>query len=128
MEGTSRTLRFPKLTARPLPSKTDVSGGGLIHLVLLRCWIMVNTKLTRKTRSIKMMLKAMAMPKSPLLTSITVAVVKTRVCPEMLPPTIMEAPTSEIIAPKPAMTAASSGSRVSFSSNHSIWVRVAPRA
>ena len=37
------------------------------------------------------------------------AVVSTRVSPTMLPPTMVAAPTSEITAPKPAMTAASMG-------------------
>ena len=40
----------------------------------------------------------MARPKSPLLTSITTAVVSTRVWSVMLPPTICEAPTSEIVS------------------------------
>ena len=56
---------------------------------------------------------AMAMSKLPLLTSMTVAVVSTRVRPRMLPPTIVEAPTSEITPPKPPMIAASSESRAS---------------
>jgi hypothetical protein len=36
----------------------------------------------------------------------SVAVVNTRVCPRTLPPTIIEAPTSETTAPNPAMTPA----------------------
>jgi hypothetical protein len=57
-----------------------------------------------------------------------VAVVSTRVDPLRLPPTIKDAPTSEITAPKPAMTAASMGKRASFKSVHTIWGREAPRA
>ena len=43
----------------------------------------------------------MATSKLPLLVSSTVAVVSTRVEPLMLPPTMSEAPTSEMTAPKP---------------------------
>ena len=46
----------------------------------------------------------------------------------MLPPTMSEAPTSEMTAPKPAMTAASMGSRASLISVHTSWAREAPRA
>jgi len=70
----------------------------------------------------------MATSKLPLPVSITVAVVSTRVWPLMLPPTMIEAPTSEITPPKPAMTAARSGSRASLSSSHTICGREAPRA
>src|SRR5215510_11565359 len=52
---------------------------------------------------------AMAMSKLPFVVSITVAVVSTRVWPRMLPPTIIEAPISEMTPPNPAMTAASIG-------------------
>ena len=48
---------------------------------------------------------AMATSKLPLPVSSTIAVVSVRVWPLMLPPTIMEAPISEITPPKPAMTA-----------------------
>ena len=44
----------------------------------------------------------------------------------MLPPTIIDAPTSEITPPKPAITAASIGSRASRSSTQTICAREAP--
>ena len=47
----------------------------------------------------------MAISKLPLLVSKTVAVVNTRVWPRMLPPTIIEAPTSDMTPPNPAMIA-----------------------
>ena len=56
------------------------------------------------------------------------AVVSVRVWPLMLPPTIMEAPISEMIPPNPAMTAASIGSRASRSTIHTICSREAPSA
>jgi len=40
-------------------------------------------------------------------------VVNTRVCPRMFPPTIMDAPTSEMTEPKPAIKAAKRGKRAS---------------
>ena len=72
--------------------------------------------------------RAMAMSKLPRLVSMTVAVVRTRVYPLMFPPTMMEAPTSEMTPPKPAMTAASSGSLASRMRIRTICRRVAPRA
>ena len=50
--------------------------------------------------------RAMAASKFPFPVSMTVAVVSTRVYPLMLPPTMMEAPTSEMTPPNPAMMAA----------------------
>ncbi len=70
----------------------------------------------------------MAVSKLPLLTSRTVAVVSTRVWPAMLPPTISDAPTSEIAAPNPAIAAARSGSRASRTSSHRYCSRYAPSA
>ena len=52
--------------------------------------------------------------------------VSTRVCPAMFPPTMSAAPTSEMTAPKPAMPAASSGSRASIATAHSERTRPAP--
>src|SRR5438093_1019844 len=60
----------------------------------------------------------MATSKLPLAVSITVAVVRTRVWPRMLPPTIIDAPISEMTPPKPAITAASIGRRSSRTSSH----------
>ncbi len=51
----------------------------------------------------------MAISKFPRLVSMTVAVVKTREYPLIFPPTMMEAPTSEMTPPNPAMTAANKG-------------------
>ncbi len=53
--------------------------------------------------------------------------VSTRVWWRMLPPTIIAAPTSEITLPKPAMSAASSGSRASRHSHQTVCQRDAPR-
>ena len=75
-----------------------------------------------------MTLSAIAISKLPRPVSITVAVVSTRVEPLMFPPTMIEAPTSEITPPKPAITAASSGRRASRSSSRTICGRVAPSA
>ncbi len=72
--------------------------------------------------------RAMATSKLPRPVSMTVAVVSTREYPLMLPPTMMEAPTSEITPPNPAMTAASRGSRASLIRSQTICMRVAPRA
>ena len=46
----------------------------------------------------------------------------------MLPPTIKDAPTSEMTAPNPAMSAARSASRASRTSTHRSWPREAPSA
>ena len=70
----------------------------------------------------------MATSKLPLPVSRTMAVVSVRVWPLMLPPTIMDAPISEMMPPKPAMTAASMGSRASRSTTHTICTREAPSA
>ncbi len=51
----------------------------------------------------------------------------TRVWCRMLPPTIIAAPTSEMTLPKPAMSAASSGSRASRQSHQTVCQRDAPR-
>ena len=66
----------------------------------------------------RMRLRAIAISKLPLLFSNTVAVVSTRVCPRILPPTIIDAPTFEITPPNPAITAASSGSRASLDNSY----------
>ena len=73
------------------------------------------------------MASAIATSKLPLPVSSTMAVVSVRVWPLMLPPTIIDAPISEITPPKPAMTAASTGNRASFSTHHTICGREAPR-
>jgi hypothetical protein len=72
-----------------------------------RCWIEVSAQFTRNVISSRISESAIATSKLPFPVSSTVAVVKTRVDPRILPPTIIEAPTSEITPPKPAMTAAS---------------------
>ncbi len=72
-------------------------------------------------------LNASALLNSPLDVSSTMAVVSTRVWPLMFPPTIMDAPTSEITEPNPAMSAANSGRRASRHSNQIICPREAPR-
>ena len=69
---------------------------------------------------------ANALSNSPFDVSNTIAVVNTRVCPLIFPPTIIEAPTSEITEPKPAMSAARSGSRASRQRRQIIWGREAP--
>ena len=46
----------------------------------------------------------------------------------MLPPTMIDAPISEITPPKPAITPAMSGSRASFMRIQTICGRVAPSA
>ena len=74
----------------------------------------------------KMIESAMADSKSPRRTSSRTAVVSTLVSPARLPPTINEAPTSEIAVPKPAMSAANSGSRASCITSQSICQREAP--
>ena len=74
------------------------------------------------------MLRASATSKFPLLVSKTVAVVSTLVCPRMLPPTIIEAPTSEITPPNPAIAAARIDNLASRARIHSICHREAPSA
>ena len=54
------------------------------------------------------------------------AMLATRVCPGMLPPTIIEAPTSETTPPNPAITAASRGSRASLARSQYVCTREAP--
>ena len=88
----------------------------------------VNRKLTPKESSSRISDRAIATSKFPLPLSITVAVVSTLVCPFILPPTMIDAPTSEMTPPKPAITAARSGRRASRTSIRTIWVRVAPSA
>ena len=46
----------------------------------------------------------------------------------MFPPTMIDAPTSEMTPPNPAITAARSGRRASLTRIQIIWMRVAPRA
>ena len=55
------------------------------------------------------------------------AVVSTRVRPSMLPPTSITAPTSEMIPPKPAITAATTPTRASASTARVVCQPVAPR-
>jgi hypothetical protein len=88
----------------------------------------VRTQFTRKVRASRMSESAIATSKFPLPVSSTVAVVSTRVCPRMLPPTISEAPTSEMTAPKAAIRAARSASRACRTSTQRSWTREAPRA
>src|SRR2546422_259923 len=88
----------------------------------------VRPQFTRKISPSSSSERAMATSKFPLPVSSTIAVVSVRVCPLMLPPTIMEAPISEMTPPKPAMTAASMGRRASCSTIHTIWAREAPSA
>src|ERR1041384_2239817 len=99
---------------------------GFGHRVSCRCWMCVRMKLIAKLSASRMRLSAMARSKLPLAVSSTVAVVSTRVWPRMLPPTIIDAPTSEMMPPKPAMTAARSGSRASLHKSHSVCARDAP--
>src|SRR5712691_9341250 len=91
-----------------------------------RCWIHVSAQFTRKVIASRMTDSAIAISKLPLLVSSTVAVVSTRVDPLILPPTMSEAPTSEITPPKPAITAASIGSRASRSRVQTICASVTP--
>ena len=72
--------------------------------------------------------KAMAISRFPRLVSITVAVVNTREYPWMFPPTMIEAPTSEMTPPNPAITPARRGSLASLTRIQTIWIRVAPKA
>ncbi len=56
------------------------------------------------------------------------AVVRTRVRPSMLPPTIITAPTSEMMLPKPAITDTITPTRASINIASVVCQRVAPSA
>ena len=83
-------------------------------------------RLTTKDSASSTSPSASARSTSPRLVSVTIAVVSTRVLRSRLPPTIIEAPTSETIAPKAAMIATSSPSLASRASSHSVRSRPAP--
>src|SRR5438045_1669321 len=74
----------------------------------------------------RMNASAKALPNSPLLVSRVIAVVRIRVSPFTLQPTICDAPTSLITAPNPAITAPSTSRRDSRTSSHAACQRVAP--
>src|SRR5581483_12038924 len=93
-----------------------------------RCWMAVSAQFTPNTSARSSSDSATATSKLPLLVSSAMAVVSVRVWPLILPPTIMEAPISEITPPKPAITATSMGSRASRRTTATICVREAPRA
>src|SRR5690606_34125016 len=86
------------------------------HAGRLRCCSAVSSHVMKKATPIRMNDRAMATEKFPLETSSTMAVVKIRVSPRMLPPTIMAAPTSARTRPRPATTAAMMASRTSRNS------------
>src|SRR5439155_1173810 len=83
------------------------------HDVAWRCWAQVVSALTANTMRRSTNASAKAEPNSPLLVSSAIAVVRIRVSPLMLQPTMSEAPISLITAPRPAMAAVRSSSRVS---------------
>src|SRR5688572_32926030 len=91
----------------------DQKVADLDHLFAFLCWIHVSARLIRYVRINNRALKASARSNSPLEVSKTIAVVSTRVWPRIFPPTIIEAPTSEMTEPKPAINAAKSGRRAS---------------
>ena len=68
-----------------------------------------------------------AFSKFPLLLSRTIAVVIILVLPEMFPPTIRDAPTSEIAEPKPAIIAENSGIFASFHIRKTLFKGENPR-
>src|SRR5262245_5044590 len=68
-----------------------------------------------------------ALSSSPRLVSVTIAVVSTRVLLSRLPPTTIDAPTSETIAPKDAIIVARSPSLASLARSHIVRRRPAPR-
>ncbi len=77
---------------------------------------------------IRMNESARAMSKLPFDTSMTIEVVRIRVSPLMLPPTIIAAPTSAMTLPNPAMIAARIASLTSFIKIQYNWNLVAPSA
>jgi hypothetical protein len=90
------------------------------------CWTRVSRMFTTSTMASRMNPRAMAVSKLPRRVSSTMAVVRTRVSPAMLPPTIMAAPTSEMTAPKPAIMAARIPRRASRTCIQSDRARLAP--
>src|SRR5271157_82244 len=71
--------------------------------------------------------KARARAKRPRLVSRTIAVVRTRVCPSMLPPTISTAPTSKRLRPRAVATARATPARASRNTVQRACQRLAPR-
>ena len=69
---------------------------------------------------------ARASSKLPCRVSSTIAVVKTRVRPSMLPPTSMTAPTSEMMPPNPAMMETITPMRASANTVNVVCQLVAP--
>ncbi len=65
--------------------------------------------------------------KSPASVSKTMAVVRTRVRPAMLPPTMMTAPTSEMARPKATRTVWTRAGRASDRTARAAWRPSAPR-
>src|SRR5205085_3277752 len=68
-------------------------------------WRLRITAFTARARASSQPPSARATANSPLPVSSTMAVVSTRVCPWTLPPTMSDAPTSEMQRPNPAATA-----------------------
>src|SRR5690606_2654647 len=93
-----------------------------------RCWTAVSTAAMAMITASRISPSASAVPKLPRLTSSTAAVVSTRVSPARLPPTMIEAPTSDTTAPKPAITATSSGRRASRAISQTYCASFAPIA
>src|SRR5690606_19927946 len=85
----------------------------LAHMRRIRCSTSARLLAINSTIMRRMNPSASAVPKLPFPISRTAAVVSTRVSPDRLPPTTVDAPTSDTTAPNPAITATRSGSRAS---------------
>ena len=111
----------PRAPASPCHASPRARSGQARHRTSLTarrlpcCWMRVSTRFAPKASPIRMMAKAMATENRPMRVSWTMAPVSTWVCPWMLPPTIITAPTSLMIAPKAAITVASSATLTSRS-------------
>jgi hypothetical protein len=92
-----------------------------------RCWVMVSSRFTTNAMTRRIRPRAIARSFWPRAVSVTMAVVRTRVSPWRLPPTVMEAPTSETTAPKPAMMAARRPRWASRARSQRVRRRPAPR-
>src|SRR5690625_4247993 len=101
---------------------------GVVAPLRLPCCSRVRSRLTAKAIPRTMSPRASAIAICPRRVSRTIAVVMTRVLPRMLPPTIMTAPTSEKIEPKPATQAAPRPSFASRICIQSARAGLAPRA
>src|SRR5262245_57914707 len=89
--------------------------------------MIVSERFTAKDNPRSMRPSRRALSSSPRLVSVTIAVVSTRVLLSRLPPTTIDAPTSEMIAPKAAIIVARSPSLASLARSHIVRRRPAPR-